>query len=202
QQQADLVWFLLALGREEELPAETLQATLRHVTAHLNGPATFEFDRAPLRPRDWPSWQQHINRDRIYDFYAKQAEYFRAHPEATLLAEFPGLDGAAHGHWGNQSDETWADDRWNQTDLGSLQAGVFHGAGLTVPRAVCVQLDDKAQWATCFNPQTLRYDAVWTGGFIKFSPIRSGLMHGLLLDGTPLSSEQIGTEAAAVPDAA
>src|SRR5690606_5228240 len=61
---------------------------------------------------------------------------------------------------------------------------------------------DKAQWATCFNPQTLRYDAVWTGGFIKFSPIRSGLMHGLLLDGTPLSSEQIGTEAAAVPDAA
>lgn len=202
QQQADLVRFLLALGREEELPAETLQATLRHVTAHLNGPATFEFDRAPLRPQDWPSWQQHINRDRIYDFYAKQAEYFRAHPEATLLAEFPGLDGAAHGHWGNQSDETWADDRWNQTDLGSLQAGVFHGAGLTVPRAVCVQLDDKAQWATCFNPQTLRYDAVWTGGFIKFSPIRSGLMHGLLLDGTPLSSEQIGTEAAAVPDAA
>ena len=202
QQQADLMRFLLALGREEELSAESLEVTLRHVTAHLNGPATFEFDRGPLRPQDWPSWQEHINRDRIYDFYAKQADYFRTQPEATLLAEFPGLDGAAHGHWGNQSDETWADERWNQSDLGSLQAGVFRGAGLTVPRAVCVRLDDKAQWSTCFNPQTLSYDAVWSGGFVKFSPIRSGLMHGLLLDGSPLPSEQVGSSFAAVPDAA
>lgn len=202
QQQADLVRFLLVLGREEELPSDQLETTLRHVTAHLNGPATFDFDRAPLRPQDWPSWQQHINRDRIYDFYAKQAEHFRTRPEVTLLAEFPGLDGEEYGHWGNQSDENWADDRWNQTELGSMQAGVFRGAGLTVPRAVCVQLDQKAKWATCFNPQTLRYEAVWTGGFVKFSPIRSGLMHGLLLDGTPLSSERMADRTAAVPDAA
>ncbi len=203
QQQADLIRFLLALGREEELPAQSLDATLRHVTAHLNGPATFEFDRGPLRPQDWPSWQAHINRDRIYDFYAKQADHFRNHPAApTLLAEFPGLDGEAYGHWGNQSDETWTDDRWNQTDLGSLQAGVFHGAGLTVPRAVCVHLDDKAQWSACFNPQTLNYDAVWTGGFVEFSPVRSGLMHGLLLAGTPRPSSENGSTSAAIPSAA
>ena len=37
-----------------------------------------------------------------------------------LLPAFPGLDGGRAGHWGNQNEETWADDRWNRTDLGTV----------------------------------------------------------------------------------
>ena len=57
-----------------------------------------------------------------------------------LLPEFPGLDGGKYGHWGNQNETAWTDDRWNRTDLGSVLCGVFRGAGVTVPRAVCLRL--------------------------------------------------------------
>src|SRR5207244_1103754 len=33
--------------------------------------------------------------------------------------------------------------------------------------------------ATCFNPETLTYDALWKGGFLKFSEIRHGFLDGL-----------------------
>ena len=64
-------------------------------------------------------------------------------------------------------------------------SGVFRGAGVTVPKGVCVRLGERGELATCFNPQTLCYEAVWSGGFVKFSATRHGLMDGLIMDGTP-----------------
>ena len=58
--------------------------------------------------------------------------------------------------------------------------------GVTVPKAVCVRLGDRGELSACFNPQTLRYEALWTGGFVRFDPKRHGLLDGLILDGTPL----------------
>ncbi len=83
---------------------------------------------------------------------------------------------------------TWADDRFrNATDLGNVLSGVFRGAGATVPKGVCVRLGDKGEMSVCFNPQTLCYEALWKGGFVKFSPTPSaGSMDGLILDGNPL----------------
>ena len=38
---------------------------------------------------DWPHWQEFVNRDRVYDFYAKEAEYFRKQkPPPELLAHY------------------------------------------------------------------------------------------------------------------
>ena len=97
-----------------------------------------------------------------------------------LLPAFPGLDGGKLGHWGNQDEEVWKDNRWNSTDLGTLLCGIFHGpGGLVVPKAVCVRLGDKGELAACFNPETLTYDALWKGGFISFSNIRHGFLDGL-----------------------
>ena len=128
-----------------------------------------------------------VNRDRIYEFYAKEAAYFSKQPSVpALLPPFPGLDGGKHGHWGNQNEETWADGRWNQTDLGTVLCGVFRGAGVTVPKGVCVRLGDRGELAACFNPETLCYEALWSGGFVKFSATRHGCMDGLIMDGTPL----------------
>ena len=49
-----------------------------------------------------------------------------------------------------------------------------------------MRLGDRGELAACFNPETLCYDAVWSGGFVKFSATRHGLMDGLIMDGTPL----------------
>ncbi|MCA9218068.1 MAG: hypothetical protein KDB27_33585, partial [Planctomycetales bacterium] len=145
-------------------------------------------DRKPLQPEHWPNWNHQVNRNRIYDFYAKQADYFRKQSQVPgLLAEFPGLDGGKLGHWGNQNEEVWKDGRWNATDLGSLMCGVFRGAGVTVPRGICVRLGDNDELSACFNPDTLTYDAAWKDGFVGFSDVRHGFMHGLEMRGRQLA---------------
>jgi putative heme-binding domain-containing protein len=180
EERRDLVRFLLDLGHPGS-------GTAAHLLRHAHAPAEFSFDRTPIHPERWPNWQHPVNRDRVYDFYAKEAEHFSKEAIVpALLPQFPGLDGGKQGHWGNQSDANWMDMRWNATDLGNLLCGVFRGEGVTVPKGVCVRLGDRGELSTCFNPMTLCYEALWSGGFVKFSAVRHGLMEGLILDGTPL----------------
>ena len=95
-------------------------------------------------------------------------------PAPLLLPTYPGLDGGSHGHWGNQNEESWADRRWNETTLGSVLSGVFRGAGVTVPKGICIRLGDRGEMSACFNPETLCYEALWRDGFVKFSATRHG----------------------------
>jgi putative heme-binding domain-containing protein len=172
-QRSDLIRFLMELG----------------YTPGVSG--IFHVHRAPLRPSDWPHWQDPVNRDRIYDYYAKEAEHFQHLPHLPhLLPEFPGLDGGKYGHWGNQKEETWVDSRWSRQDLGPVMCGVFHGAGVTVPKGVCVQLGEHGELAACFNPETLCYEALWQGGFVRVSAVRHGFMDGLQMVGTALARPQ------------
>ena len=187
QQLDDLLQFIFTLGTNEGMPAAEMDSLLEHAQAHMHPPATFSWERRPIRVEHWPSWQHHVNRHRVYDFYAKQAEHFRPQPNSLLLAEFPGLDGGELGHWGNQNEEVWASDRWNDTKLGSVQCGIFRGAGKTVPRGICVQVDDDHKLYACFNPDTLTYDAIWTGQIAKFSSVRNGFLGGVEIGGQPLA---------------
>jgi putative heme-binding domain-containing protein len=176
-QQRDLVRFLIDLGRTSKMDTDVL-LTRGHT------PSTFPYDLKPIHPEDYSDWQHHVNRDRVYDFYQKEAEYFANQPSVpSLLPAFPGLDNGKYGHWGNQNEDFWKDDRWNKADLGTLLSGVFRGAGVTVPKGVCVRL---GTLSVCFNSETLCYEALWSGGFVKFSAVRHGFMEGLILDGTPL----------------
>jgi putative heme-binding domain-containing protein len=176
-QRRDLVRFLMELGHTRGLAS----------AGHGHAAASFQFDRAPLKPGNWPHWQHPVNRDRLYDFYAKEAEHFQhVHSVPHLLPEFPGLDGGKLGHWGNQNETSWADGRWNLTDLGSVMCGVFRGASVTVPKAVCIRLGDRGELAACFNPATLSYEGLWRGGFVRHSPVRHGFLDGLSMDGTAL----------------
>jgi putative heme-binding domain-containing protein len=173
----DLVRFLLDLGRAGS-PAFELHPG--------HAPASFACPKDPLRAYDWPNRSRPVNRDRLYDFYAREADHFRAMTAPPiLLPEFPGLDGGAFGHWGNQNEDSWADGRWNETDLGTVLAGVFRAPGVTVPKGVCLRLGERGEISACFNPETLSYEAVWSGGFVKFSPVRHGFMDGLRMDGSP-----------------
>jgi putative heme-binding domain-containing protein len=187
EQLSNLISLLIGLGREDGLPLADAESLLEHVHGHLHGPATFPFERKPLHPEDWPSWEQHVNRDRIYDFYAKEADYFRQQTHVpAILPEFPGLDGGTLGHWGNQDEATWASGAWNDTDLGRLQCGIFRAPGRIVPRAVCVRLGDNQEISACFDPDTLTYPVTWKDGFLKFSSVRHGFLHGLQMDGQML----------------
>ncbi len=177
-QRRDLARFLFELGRKGAVGIE-------HEVRHA--PAAFTYSKDPLTPADWPNRNESVNRDRVYDFYAKQADYFGKLPAPPmLLPEFPGLDGGTIGHWGNQDEKTWADGRWNDTDLGSLVAGIFRAGEMTIPRAVCVRLGDAGELAACFNPDTLCYEAIWKGGFVRFSSVRHGFMDGVQPVGTLL----------------
>lgn len=184
RERADIVRFLSALGSPEGAKAAAMVA----MHAHDHAPAPFTYDRKPLRPELWPNAVEPVNRDRLYDFYSKEAEHFlKAGPMPALLPEFPGLDGAEHGHWGNQSDDLWTDARWNQSDIGNLISGIFRGGDIVTPKGVCIRLGDSGELAACFNPLKLQFDAVWSGGFIKFGSRRHGFMDGLLMDGAPLN---------------
>jgi putative heme-binding domain-containing protein len=182
-QRRDVLRLLMDLGRTTGLENEVLPES---------APAEFVHNRAPLDPSAWRLWQEPVNRDRLYDFYLKEALFFRSQAHRPhLLPAFPGLDGGKLGHWGNQDEEVWKDNRWNSTDLGSLLCGIFHApGGLVVPKAVCVRLGEKGELAACFNPETLTYDVVWQGGFITFSNIRHGFLDGLRPAGQILPKPQ------------
>ncbi|NND99955.1 MAG: c-type cytochrome [Pirellulaceae bacterium] len=189
QDQADLLAFLIELGSHKTLRANAIGSLLAHANGHH--PAEFDMPRRPLDPERWPSWQAHVNRDRVYDFYAKQARHFRdADPRPHLLAEYPGLDGGTYGHWGNQSEPTWASGAWNDTDLGSLISGVFHADQLHVSRGVCVRTGEGSKAvAACFDTDALAFRRYWVDGFIKFSSVRHGFMKGLTQDGSSIVFE-------------
>ena len=186
---ADLLRLLIDLGREGGPAAGEVVEVLHHSRAHLAGPATFELERGPLIPEHWPRHEHPLNRPRVYDFYARQADHFGGMEHAPgMLAPYPGLDGADTGHWGAQDEETWRDDRWKRARLGAVQAGVFRGAGVTVARAVCLRLGEGGELAACFDPDTLSVPALWRGGFLAISDTRHGLTDGLRLDGEPLQA--------------
>ncbi len=166
--------------------AECKGQTGAAILAHAHVPATFPWRREPLDPQSRPAWQLPVNRERVYDFYAKEADYFRtAAPRPMLLPEFPGLDGAAAGHWGNQNEAAWRDDRWNRTVLDTVQAGVLRIGARSWPRAVCVRLGERGEMACCFDPDTLSYPHSWSGGLVRFSDVRHGIMDAIFPAGTP-----------------
>ncbi|MEW4453344.1 DUF6797 domain-containing protein [Bremerella sp. JC817] len=171
----DLIYFLSGLGKNEQWLARY---------QNFDQPTEFVYERAPLDRDAWSLWQEPVNRDRIYDFYRKEAEHFRVQANVPhLLPAYPGLDGGNQGHWGNQKEATWRDGRWSEQDKTPVLAGVTHLPDGTVKKGICLQLGDQGELSTCFNPETLKYEAIWRGGFVKFSAVRHGFMDGLRPDG-------------------
>ena len=151
--------------------------------------AAFTPELPPLDKSQNSHWQEFVNRERVFDFYGKQALHFmKQKPLPALIPPFPGLDGGQQGHWGNQNDQvTWKDGRWAASDLGTLFCGVFKGGGITVPKGICVRYDDKA---AVFDPETMAWRLEWSGGFVKLNDARHGFMAAAAMDGQVISKEQ------------
>jgi putative heme-binding domain-containing protein len=182
----DLIAFLVSLrgsdpGRSTDEKQQWQGMVDAIAAAQGVQPASFQFNRDPLRPDRWPHWQAEVNRDRLYDFYTKQAIHLRGLSQRPKLAmEFPGLDQGIYGHWGNQNEESWADDRWQKTDFGSLQCGVFFGPDpLVIPRGICFRLGDALDTSVALDPDTLRIRSIWRGGLVQVSSVRGGFLDGI-----------------------
>ena len=185
EQLNDVVRLLSTLGKKDAPDSQLIDTVLGHSMSHA--PAQFAYDRKPLLPEVFPHHNHHVNRDRVFDFYTKQAEYFKkADFRPRLLAEYPGLDGGTFGHWGNQDESVWANDDWNRADHGRLLSGVVRGQGVSVTRGICVRLGDNREVSACFDPDTLSWAAAWTGGFVGTSGVRHGLLGGLAIQGSLL----------------
>lgn len=152
-------------------------ALLAMLAAQPPSPAPFVPAQEPLSPAQETHAGHFVNRDRVYDFYAKQALAFGGKGELpALLPPFPGLDQGKHGHQGNQNDrDTWKDGRWGASDFGNLFSGVFRGAGRTLPKAVWVS--DGREHAV-FDPATLSFPVRWTGSFVRLGDLRRGFAVG------------------------
>lgn len=180
-QQADLLRFLMGLGTDP-IDMASLEAQIRSASTHE--PAKFTWTAPPLVPEHYPNHKEFVNRDRVYDWYTKQALHFAAMKNRPAWLEpFPGLDAGKFGHWGNQKEETWKGDEWNQVDLGSMQSNVLVGEAKVVARAVAIRIPGEAPRSACFNTDTLSYEAAWTGGFVRFTDVRHGYIDGFRIDG-------------------
>jgi len=150
--------------------------------APLGSRRDFNPVRTPLRPTDYPYWQDPVNRDRVFDFYAKEAlAYLSAKLSPGILPAFPGLDGGDQGHWGNQNDNVaWRDARWGASDHGHLFSGLLTGAGQVVPKGIWVR---ESGINGCFDPESLCFRVKWEGGFLKIGSLRRGFIGAAEING-------------------
>jgi len=152
-----------------------------HVPPPAPAMPAYEPAKAPLDASDDVFADHPVNRDRIFDFYAKQAAAFRG-KDVTLIPGYPGLDGGRQGHWGNQNDAvTWKDGRWNLADKGVLFSGVLRSGPVMVTKGIAVKKGDEA---ACFDPVSLSFPLRWQGGFVKLSEARHGMASGPAIAGT------------------
>ncbi|MFN6130021.1 MAG: DUF6797 domain-containing protein [Planctomycetota bacterium] len=181
-EQADLLRFLIDLGKPNTLDRKAIDSAVRSASTH--SPIRFEWGALPQDSARHPLQQEHVNRDRIYDFYTKQAAYFsKQSPRPSWIEEFPGLDGPQFGHWGNQNEESWKGNAWASMDLGTVQSNVLVGLQRPIARAVALRFGDSLQWSACFNADTLGYEAVWRNGFVSYSSVRQGYIDGFRIAG-------------------
>ncbi|CAN5130132.1 hypothetical protein BH23VER1_BH23VER1_15260 [soil metagenome] len=141
------------------------------------GPAPGAHDPVALHP---------YNADRLADFYTQEAEHYLDLPasdQPEILPPFPGIDGGGFGHWGRRDDDDWRDSSWNAMDLGPVFAGVLHGLGQPIPKAVAVRLGEDGALSACFDPLTGGIQGAWAGGFVRFDENRFGFLGGIRPDG-------------------
>ncbi len=143
-------------------------------------PPPFHPPLAPLDKSMDRHWKEFVNRERVFDFYAKEVlEFLKQKPAPQLLPAFTGLDGGQQGHWGNQNDkDTWNDGRWSRSDLGTVFSAVFKGGGQTLLKGVAIRIGDNGEFSACFDPLSLTFPLVWKDDFIKLSDARHGFMNG------------------------
>ncbi len=126
-----------------------------------------------------------VNETRIYDFYQRQAAWYREHPPAAeeVLPAFPGLDGGLWGHSGRPNQNNHVDDSWAKMEVGKVVSCTLRGAGKPIPKALTFQVgEEEAPVTVVFNPETLAFEKYWRGR-VRFGDRRWGIVENVYVDG-------------------
>jgi hypothetical protein len=82
-----------------------------------------------------------------------------------------------------QGEKDWSDSRWNQTDVGPFLASSLQTPGGMVVKALSVRVGSGGEASVCYDLAKPSMRAGWTGGFLKFSAVRFGIMGAPKLTG-------------------
>ena len=116
--------------------------------------------------------------NRVRDFYRGQAQNMLLQPKPwpQSLEQFPGLDGGAWGHWGQNPESDNEDKRLNEVDFGGLlmQITTFD-RGLAM-KGVNVRVGEHC---ATFDPERLTFVTAWKGDFMTWASRRYGITSGV-----------------------
>ena len=123
--------------------------------------------------------------NRVRDFYVRQAEHFMSakKPFPDVLPQFPGLDGGAFGHWGQNPSENSVDTSLNNVDSGSVICSHVKHFGLNTHKGVAVHIHEgsanaAASVGAVFDPLKFTFTDSWSGGFVSRGAGRFGVHDG------------------------
>lgn len=159
-----------------------------HDAAHsgLAKPEHYSFADPKLGREGYELSSDQVNEFRVYDFYQREADFFRDQPVTRFLPAYPGLDAGLHGHWGKYNQNNHSDERWNEQTGNRLQGACLHVGKVKVHKGINLQLGNSGQVGACFDPWTFTYRYVWSGGPVKYQGYRWGTSRGVALDGAPV----------------
>ncbi len=166
----------LLLGNPQE-PTEDGPHHHHDLNLNFAEPARFPYADPSNGRESYRQAKSSINSERLYDYYARQADfYLSGAPVPEILPAYPGLDGGRYGHWGKNPHMDQSDNIWNTMNTGTVVGGILDFEDYSVNKGVSVYLGQSTKMSCVFDPETLSYPEVWTGGFVKFPTLRWGLM--------------------------
>jgi hypothetical protein len=122
-----------------------------------------------------------------------------ARPLKVLPANV-GLDqGGKYGHWGNEGENDWADDRWNKMEMGPFFSSSLQTAGGLALKSIAIRVGENREAGVCFDAGQLNLKAGWLGGFLQKSPKRFGVIEMPRLDGATVFASVNGPAWGEVP---
>ncbi|MEZ6126543.1 MAG: plastocyanin/azurin family copper-binding protein [Planctomycetaceae bacterium] len=127
--------------------------------------------------------------NRVQDFYFHQAEEIlkSGQPIPEFLAQFPGMDGGAFGHWGQNPAEASNDDTLNDVDSGNVICSRIRHFGHNTQKGVALRLTQLPATVTAvFDPLTFSFIETWSGGFVSRGSGRFGVHDGAAAVGNRL----------------
>ena len=139
----------------------------------------------PVSAQDTVSFPE----NRVRDFYFLQAEKFLSTEKqiSDVLPQFPGLDGGAFGHWGQNPSENSVDTTLNDVDSGNVICSRIIHFGMNSHKGVAVSFgsgDDVVN--AVFDPLKLSFLDSWSGAFVTRGSGRFGVHDGARAAGTRL----------------
>lgn len=85
-----------------------------------------------------------------------------------------------------QVEKDWADNRWNETDVGRFQASLVPLPTGNISKGLSILVGGEGQMTVCYDTERPGLRAFWRGGLLQFSSRRFGVVDGPKPAGEPV----------------